>query len=317
MTMTDDRIVERPWRVVAEGLRFPEGPIAMPDGSVLLVEIARGTLSRVAPDGRVAVVAETGGGPNGAALGLDGRVWLCNNGGFEWLERDGLLMPGLQANDYRGGRIEAVDPATGAVETVYSACEGEPLKGPNDLVFDADGGIWFTDHGKRRRRDEDRTGIFHAAADGSAIREALFPMNGPNGIGLSPDGASLYVAETITGRLWAFDLERPGHIAKNPPGAWPRHGRMLYTPGRYRLFDSLGVEACGNICVATLMEGGISVIAPDGALVEFVPLPDRYVTNICFGGADRRTAYVTCSSTGRLLAMDWPRPGLKLHFEAG
>ena len=314
--MVDGPVVERPWRVMAEGLRFPEGPVAMPDGSVLVVEIARGTLSRVTPDGRIEVVAETGGGPNGAALGPDGRVWLCNNGGFEWAERDGRLMPGVQAADYAGGRIEAVDLATGRVEVVHRACGGEPLKGPNDLVFDAEGGLWFTDHGKMRPRSEDRTGILYAPPDGSGLREAVFPMHGPNGIGLSPDGTTLYVAETPTCQLWAIALDGPGRPAKGSRATPWRRGLMIYTPRSYRLFDSLGMEACGNVCVATLVEGGISVIAPDGTLVEFVPLPDMYVTNICFGGPERRTAYVTCSSTGRLLAMDWPRPGLKLNFEA-
>ena len=83
--------------IVATGLKFPEGPIAMPDGSVLLVEIARGTLSRVEPGGKVEVVAETGGGPNGAAIGPDGHCYICNNGGFDWVERRGRIYPGDQA----------------------------------------------------------------------------------------------------------------------------------------------------------------------------------------------------------------------------
>jgi gluconolactonase len=69
-------------RELATGLLFPEGPVALDDGSVLLVEIARGTLSRVTTDGRVQVVADLGGGPNGAAIGPDGAVYICNNGGF-------------------------------------------------------------------------------------------------------------------------------------------------------------------------------------------------------------------------------------------
>mgnify|MGYP005661520879 FL=1 len=89
--------------VIAEGLQFPEGPVAMPDGSVILVEIAGGRLTRVHPDGRKEVVAEVGGAPNGAALGPDGRMWLCNNGG-------------TQARGY----IQAVDLNTGAFETVYT-----------------------------------------------------------------------------------------------------------------------------------------------------------------------------------------------------
>ena len=83
------------YRTIATGLRFPEGPIAMPDGSVILVEIERGTLSRVRPEGTVEVVAETGGGPNGAAMGPDGRCYVCNNGGFEWhYQEDG---PGMRS----------------------------------------------------------------------------------------------------------------------------------------------------------------------------------------------------------------------------
>ena len=93
-------------REIATGLQFPEGPVAMDDGSVLLVEIARGTLSRVTPDGRISVVAELGGGPNGAAIGPGGDVYVCNNGGFSWHRgRDGSLRPVAQAADYSGGRI--------------------------------------------------------------------------------------------------------------------------------------------------------------------------------------------------------------------
>ena len=100
-------------RQIASGLMFPEGPVAMPDGSVLLVEIRRGTLSRVTAHGRVEVVADLGGGPNGAAIGPDGRCYVCNNGGFEWHDYGGVFVPGEQAADYSGGRIEAVDLATG------------------------------------------------------------------------------------------------------------------------------------------------------------------------------------------------------------
>ena len=96
------------FEVIASGLKFPEGPIAMDDGTVLLVEIARGTLSRVHPDGRVEVVADLGGGPNGAAIGPDGHCYICNSGGFGWLELDGLLYPHGVSEDYAGGRIERV-----------------------------------------------------------------------------------------------------------------------------------------------------------------------------------------------------------------
>lgn len=298
---------------LASGLRFPEGPVALDDGSVLVVEIARGTLSRVSPDGAVDVVAETGGGPNGAAMGPDGKCYICNNGGFDWVERNGRVYPSDQAADYRSGRIERVDLRNGAVEVLYESADGIPLRGPNDLVFDAHGGFWFTDHGKTRARERDRTGVFYAKADGSHIEEAIFPLEAPNGIGLSPDGNELYVAETPTGRLWAFPLAAPGQLRRERADR-PDGGRLVLGRQGYFLFDSLAVDASGDVCIATLIDGGITILSPSGAAPRFVPMPDRLTTNICFGGEDLRTAYITLSSTGQLVSMTWPTAGTPLHW---
>lgn len=300
-------------REIASGLRFPEGPVAMRDGSVLLVEIERGTLLRVQPDGSKHVIARLGGGPNSAAIGPDGKCYVCNNGGFKWTDDETGLRPILQADDYSGGRIERVDLGTGAVETLYTASDQAQLRGPNDLVFDRHGGFYFTDLGKARHRDLDRGAVCYARADGSLIREVAFPMFTPNGVGLSPDGATLYVAETEPARLWAFDLAEPGEIRRQP---WPspHGGRLVTGSANFQGFDSLAVDRAGNICVATLINGGISIISPDGASVRHVALPDRYATNICFGGPDLRTAYITLSSTGRLVACDWEEAGTPLAY---
>jgi gluconolactonase len=299
-------------RVVTEGLRFPEGPIALPDGSVLVVEIQGQALVRVTPDGTQQVVAELGGGPNGAAMGPDGKVYVCNNGGFNWRrEADGFSRPDGRADDYVGGGIQRVDLATGAVETLYTHCDGEPLKGPNDLVFDGQGGFWFTDQGKHYGRLSDRGAVFYARADGSAIVEAIFPILTPNGVALSPDGGTLYVSETEPGRLWSFPIEAPGRVAKAP---WPspNGGRYLGGAIGYQRFDSMAVEASGNVCVGALARGGVMVFSPAGDLVEFHEVDEYYCTNICFGGPDLSTAYLTLSGYGTLLAVDWPRPGLPL-----
>ena len=89
-------------------------------------------------------------------------------------------------------------------------------------------------------------------------------------------------------------------------------GRFLFNQAGYERYDSLAVEASGNICVATLMTGAITVISPEGELVESIPMPDVYTTNICFGGPDLRTAYLTLSGTGQLVSMQWDGPGLPL-----
>ena len=299
-------------REVTTRLQFPEGPIAMADGSVIVVEIQRGTLTRVLPDGTQKIIADTGGGPNGAAIGPDGACYVCNNGGFEWHEEGGLTLPGNQPADYTGGSIQRVDLESGRVETLYTECDGIPLRGPNDLVFDAEGGIWFTDHGKNRERDRDRTGAFYAKPDGSFIEEVIFPLEAPNGIGISPAGDRLYVAETFVGRVWSFDIEAPGKLGGDPNAPLGRN-LLAGLPG-FQLLDSLAVDSAGNVCVATIANGGITVISPDGSSTEHVPMPDPLTTNICFGGDDLRTAYITLSGTGRLVAMEWPRPGLRLNF---
>ena len=203
-----------------------------------------------------------------------------------------------------------MDTATGAVETIYTECDGRPLRAPNDLVFDGHGGFWFTDHGVRMERSSDRTGVFYALADGSSITEVLFPLDAPNGVGLSPDGDRLYVAETHTGRVYAWDVPEPGVATGS--GLIAPHGELLAGLPGLQLLDSLAVDGDGNVCVGTLSNGGITVIAPDGSAVEHLPVDDILVTNICFGGPDLRTAFVTSSGTGRLLAGEWPRPGLRL-----
>jgi gluconolactonase len=304
-------------RLLAEGLQFPEGPIAMSDGSVVLVEIKRGTLTRVSPDGSNTVVATCGGGPNGSAVGPDGKVYVCNNGGFEWISYEGMDIPGPQPEDYIGGRIQRVDLDTGQVDDVYTACGDVPLRGPNDLVFDNQGGFYFTDLGKTRGRVVDRGAIYYAQPDGSDIRELVYPMDHPNGIGLSPDGSRLYVAETITGRVWAWELAGPGQLGTNT-GIGVAGATLVTTLTNFQLLDSLAIDGEGNVCLATLISGGITVVSPSGELVEFVQVPgdDRFVTNICFGGEDLRTAYITSSGYGKLYAADWSRPGLALNYSA-
>ena len=299
--------------LVTSGLRFPEGPIAMPDGSIILVEIERATLTRVAPDGNTEVIAEIGGGPNGAAMGPGGYCYICNNGGFNWIERNERIFPGEQAENYQGGRIERVNLETAQVETLYTHAGDVPLRGPNDLVFDRSGGFWFSDHGKNRARDQDRTGVFYAHADGSSIEEVIFPLESPNGIGLSPDENELYVAETPTGRLWAFPLAEPG-VLKRVRADRPDGGRLLKGRNSYFLFDSLAVDADGGVCVATLIDGGITTLSPQNKAPSFVPMPDPLTTNICFGGKDLQTAFITLSSVGQLVSMTWDIPGLPLNF---
>ncbi|MEX2627465.1 MAG: SMP-30/gluconolactonase/LRE family protein [Ilumatobacteraceae bacterium] len=308
MSIADIEFIE-----VTSGLRFPEGPVPMPDGTIVLVEMFGERLTRVHLDGRTEIVAEVPGGPNGAAVGPDGAMYVCNNGrAFTPVEHDGMLLPGpFDPGRYIGGRIQRVDLHTGAVTDVYTECDGRPLRAPNDIVMDGHGGFWFTDHGIRDRaaRTSDLTGIYYARTDGSEIREVVFPTEGPNGIGLSPDGHTLYWAETHMGRVFRRAVETAGHLVAAPP--LDPSLVLCGLPG-LQFLDSLAVDGAGNVCVATILNGGITVISPDGTSVEHIATGDPITTNICFGAEDLRTAYVTASSSGRLLSARWPYEGLRL-----
>ena len=298
---------------IATGLRFPEGPISMPDGSFLVVEIAAGCLTHISENGTKTTIAKTGGGPNGAAIGPDGKCYICNNGGMQFFEKDGLLFPSLSEPKHPHGWIEAVNLSSGAIDILYTECNGKPLKGPNDIVFDQNGGMWFSDHGHTRRHDRDRGGIYYALIDGSFITEALFPIDSPNGIGISPNGKRLYVTQTFSGRLWVFDIEGPGLLKREKSQVPWEYGHLVASPDGYQLFDSLAIDCIGNICVGSI-PGKIDVFSPKGKIVDRLKFPDTFPTNICFGGSDLTTAYVTLSSTGKLVAFDWKQPGCPLYF---
>jgi gluconolactonase len=301
------------FEVIAEGLAFPEGPVVMPDGSVIVCEIESARLTRVWGGGRSEVVSEIGGGPNGAQLGPDGALYVCNNGG-----------PGPDGGHGGNGRIERVDIATGKVERLYDSVDGQRLNAPNDLVFDRQGGIWFTDFGAVTARTIAKSGLYYCLADGGRIHEGYFGGLSYNGVGLSPDEKVVYVASTFPGSLHRFQIEAPGKLMKTgEQGPLDQlAGRVPSTPGFRNYvgrgpeegwFDSLAVTAAGNVCIGTIWQGGVTTVSPAGES-SFVPLPDLFVTNIAFGGEDMRDAYVTCSETGRLLKVRWSEPGLRLNF---
>lgn len=267
----------------------------MADGSVIVVEIAASRVSRCW-GGKRETICEIGGGPNGAAIGPDGALYICNNGGMDLKAMQSAYGPGSE------GRIERLDLGTGKVERVYDACDGIALEGPNDIVIDADGRMWFTDLGKSYNRIHTASGLFTALPDGTSITAINRDALSYNGVGLSPDGNTVYVADTLQARLYRYDrkveAQRPTWIATAPGDV---------------MFDSMAVTASGNICVGTLKEGGVTTITPAGE-TNFRAFDDRYVTNIAFGGADRMDAYLTLSTTGRLVKVRWDEPGLRLAF---
>jgi gluconolactonase len=248
------------------------------------------------------------------AVGPDGDLYVCNNGGFLWHEKNGHLQVARGTPDtYTTGSIQKVNATTGTWKTLYDRCGDVPLRGPNDIVFDALGGFYFTDFGKMRARDRDLGCVYYAQADGSGIVEVIHPILAPNGLALSPDGRELYVAETDTSRVWAFEVIAPGIVAHDKSAA-PHGGRCVCNLPGYQRLDSMAVQANGDLCIATLITGRISVVSPTDGLLRQVQLPDPDTTNICFGGPDMRTAFVTLSGSGLLVATPWASAGLPPNF---
>ena len=341
------------FELVTDQLAYPEGPVYLKDGSVLLVDIKNQTLNKVSTCGEVSTIAEISGGPNGLAIGPDGNAYICNCGGFQWMPvpiaatKQTLFIGGDQPADYQGGSLDKVNLKTGTVEKLYTPCSKarhvnlatfewevtdlpEPiqLKGPDDLVFDQAGGIWFSDWGKSKGDKRDITGLYYAKADGSEITQMVYPLNAPNGIALSPAGDRLYTVETYTGNVLYWQLSGAGKISPNPKtldGTYCLHG--FSGPA---IFDSMAVDEAGNLYIATMLpegnnpatNGGISIISPQGELLEYIEInrPDGKFSplpsNICFGGKDNKTAYITLGASGALVKTTAKIAGLTLAFNA-
>lgn len=280
------------FELLADGLDFPEGPVVTPWGTLVVMEVGAGRLTEIDPvSGERETFADCGGGPAAAAFGPDGALYVCNFG---------------------GAGIQRIDPGTREVTSLYTDCGGEPLGNPNDLVFDAHGGFWFTDTALGA--------LFSATPDGRTIRRAADGLPQANGVGLSPEGTTLYVATSADGRLQSWEVTGPGEIART--GDEPSGARILWDFGAAQAgettptFDSMAIERNGNLCVGLLHDGAVGVFSPAGEYVERHPVPeyDWAVTNICFSGSDLRTAFVTCGGTGRVYRANWPRPGLALAW---
>lgn len=293
-----------------EGLKFPEGPILMPDGSVMLSELLGNKVVQVWPDGMKKVVAEPEGMPNGLAFGPDGFLYCANMGG---LLKPGILgsMPGVDVKRlaYRGGSIQRIDIATGECVDILTECEGHGLRAPDDLVFDSSGGFWFTDIGvtDHDSRKADETGIYYVPSDMSSVKRVIRSTVPTNGIGISPDGTKLYWTEYLTGRLFMRRITAPGVLAEPEV---PFGDCIFAHPLPVTWFDSLTVGANGEIAVAVHNgtpqgRSGVITFDAEGNEVHYIGFDDAWTTHVLFSFDGEPTAYVTLSGTGRLVSVPW------------
>ncbi len=277
--------------VIAENLKFPEGPAFDRDGNLYVVEIQGGQISKIAPDGSVSIFAETGGGPNGANFGPDGQLYVCNNGGFPGPDRE-------------SGRVERV-ASDGSVTVLIREIDGEPINSPNDLGFDEHGNFYFTDPvWGAAGVDAAPPGsvCFHDKSGTTRRLHTGFAF--PNGIGVSPDGRTLIVCESVTFKLHAFDILEPGVLGE------PRAFGFL---GDGAIPDGFAFDVDGNVLCCGFESGQIHVFPPGGGdKIGTLDFEDKRVTNVCFGGPEFKSLFVTESGAGRVVRIDWERPGMVL-----
>jgi gluconolactonase len=289
--------------VVAEGLGFPEGPCVDRRGRMHLVDLAQGRIA-VVKGGDARTVVDVAGAPNGAAYGPDGDLYFCNNGGNWPATPSTGMQPGLGG---RPGLIQRLG-ADGKIATVLEAIDGRPLNSPNDICFDDRGGFYFTDpvwpdrdpDGTIQPDGEHPGEVGHVDAAGRARRVADGIMF-PNGIQVLPDGRGLLVGETVTGRIHYFPIESPGRLG--PSDVYVELGADAGP-------DGMKLDASGRLLVAGSGSSRVFVVAVGGGSVEReVRLQDPMLTNLCFGGPEYRTVFVTQATLGRLVSFEWEEPG--------
>jgi gluconolactonase len=279
----------------------------MKDGSVLFVQIEAKQVSRLSPNGKVEMLAQLDGGPNSLCVGPDGAVYIANNGGrFSFAVRGGFNSPGAPPPGFNGGGlIQRLDLKTRKVTTVYDSLDGHPLTAPDDLIFDKQGGLWITELGLRPGTGA----IYYAPKLGAPLTVARAGMTGPNGIGISPDGAFLHVSMGTS--LYAFDIDGPGKLATG-----------TYLDGfqaplhEFSGADSLKIQADGKVCVCSLFRPGGITVADRAGHTEFFGFPDRFVCNLAFGGKDMRDCWLMLSGLGKIARVRWPAPGQTPAFRA-
>ncbi len=287
--------------IFASGLSVPEGPVLLPDGSWLCVEMGpdRGCVTHLSPDGQTKRVIAKTGRPNGLAVDKDGFIWVAESATPSLLR---LTMDG-------------------EVEVFLTECDGEPFLFPNDLAFGPDGALYMTDSGI----------LFEEFAPGGKVRPDymdVYPdgrvyridvqtrevkkldtgIRFTNGIAFGPDD-NLYVNETLTGMVYRYQW-KDGEVGERED-----FGNVVDPEGPEGIKgpDGMKFGANGHLYVTVITQGDVTVLGPDGAVVERIKTEGNFPTNLVFGPPGSKKIYVTEDQRGTIEVFDVDTDGLPLY----
>jgi gluconolactonase len=287
MATLSDILETTAFEKVAGGFVFTEGPLWHPDGFFYFVDVRSSMLYRITPGQAHQEVRKTIGG-NGTTFDLQGRLILC--------EGDGRRVTRT-----------ALD---GTVTTLIDRFESKKLNRPNDVICASDGAILFTDPSLRvpfAEREVEHAAVYRIAPDGAVGMVAAFEY--PNGLALSPDERTLYVANTRwTKYIHAIELNGAGEMMRR------RIFADMSSDGTDGVPDGMKVDATGRVfCTGT---GGVWVFEPDGTRIGIIETPE-VCANIAFGGPDLRTLLFTASTSVYTLRVKTPGQPLPYYARAG
>jgi gluconolactonase len=274
-------------------IAFTEGPAADSEGNIYFSDIINNRIMRLSADGSVSVFRSDSGRSNGNLFDQQGRLVSCE---------------GAEMGSGGRRRMVRTNLKTGEIEILTEHFNGNRYNSPNDLAIDTHGQIYFTDpcYGDRSQMEMEIEGVYRISQNGVVERVLEQPLiQRPNGIAITSDDRCLYLVDSNPNlggnrKIWAFDIQPSGRLTEQ---------RLIYDFAPGRGGDGLRLDIEGNLWVAAGINiprhggetsdvpAGIYVIRPDGKLLGRIPIPEDPVTNLTFGGKDKKTLYVTAGKS--------------------